>query len=104
LSGRYLILEDLIINENCDSVLDAIGLPDSKNFKHLEECELCGSKAIERVEILGAYDKPLFWECQDCDKLYLVKRRTATELLLAKAVGTWTSPLDWGKRDRSEFN
>ena len=102
--SRLLVLEDLIIHDNCDSILDSIGIKEERFYASIHECKYCGSNSIEKVEVLGASDKPLFWECQDCDSLYLVKSRTATELLLATAVGTWTSPLSWGKRKRSEFN
>ena len=34
-------------------------------------CPHCSNEDIQGVEILGAYDGPLFWECPECSERFL---------------------------------
>ena len=74
------------------------------NEKPIFWCKQCHGTDLEEVEVLGAGDRPLFWECQECDAMYLVYSRVRTELMLSKALGTWTNPNAWGRKSKSEFN
>lgn len=102
--SRLIMLEDLIVDMSQDSILDAMGVYDTCQHKDMVSCKQCKGTDFEEVEILGAGDTPLFWECQECDAMYLVHSRVRTELMLSKALGTWTDPNAWGIKDKSEFN
>lgn len=102
--SRLIMLEDLMVNMSEDSILDSIGVYDTCQHKDMISCKQCSGTDLEEVEVLGAGDRPLFWECQECDAMYLVYSRVRTELMLSKALGTWTDPNAWGRKDKSEFN
>lgn len=102
---RLVLLADLIVSDEADSLLDAIGVSSEACYKKSpKKCKLCGSDELEPLEVLGAIDKPLFWECQDCDYKYLIYSRSKTEKLLAPAYGCWTVQSAWGWKDKGEFN
>lgn len=48
-------------------------------------CYYCGSDDIVGVEILGALDEPLIWECGHCGEHMLKYDREKTKKLLDKA-------------------
>ena len=99
------MLEDLFIDEVRDSILDAIGVVGDAYYKNSpNQCQKCGSDNIEPLEVLGAGEEPLFWECQSCDYLHLLRSRIETEALLSPAYGFWTDPNAWGWKDKSDFN
>ena len=102
---RLILLCDIIVEPNADSVVDSIGIIGSSIYVLTpEECASCGSEEIEELEILGASNAPLLWECQDCDSKYLMYDKSETELLLTPALGLWTDPNAWGWKDKAEFN
>jgi len=105
-SERITLYKDLVISDIEDSLLDAIGVFGEACYKSRPGiCKLCHSKEIEPLEILGSpISRPLFWECQECDYKYLIYSRRKTERVLAIACSFWTSPLDWGYRDKKDFN
>ena len=77
---RLIMLNDLLIEEVKDSILDAIGVVGDAYYKKSPNtCKSCNSDDIRPLEILGAGNKPLFWECQTCDYLHLLKSRIETE-------------------------
>ena len=67
-------------------------------------CPNCFSKSIIGVEVMGAYDGTLLWECDDCEHTILRFKEDKTEKYLQSAKGFWTNPEDWGFVPRSEFN
>ena len=104
-ADRLIMLDDLFIDEVRDSILDAIGVIGDAYYKHSPRtCKSCNTKKIEPLEVLGAGDKPLFWECQSCDYLHLLRSRVETEALLSPAYGVWTDPNAWGWKDKVDFN
>ena len=47
--------------------MEKFGIVGSKNFPVIpEKCPYCESSAMHGIEILGAYDGDLLWECADC--------------------------------------
>ena len=104
---RLIMLSDLVVDDHADSILGSIGITEECYYPGSppEKCGECGSDSMEEVEILGTDAAvPLFWECQSCDKLYLMSHRIFTEEQLSKAHGTWTVPQDWERKDPSEYN
>jgi hypothetical protein len=102
---RLIMLNDLLINDVRDSILDAIGVVGDTYYKKSPKaCCSCNGEEIEPLEILGAGNEPLFWECQTCDYLHLLKSRIETEALLSPAFGVWTDPNAWGWKEKSDFN
>tara|TARA_Y100000593_G_scaffold6716_2_gene12695 strand:- start:31 stop:336 length:306 start_codon:yes stop_codon:yes gene_type:complete len=100
-----IILEDLIVDNQADSVVESIGVENDEPFAEMPaKCLHCKSRKMEAVEVLGAKDEPILWACLKCDALFLKFSRSETEVLLANAKGLWTSPLDWGFVERELFN
>jgi len=100
-----ILLEDLIVDNQADSVIDSIGVENEECFKDKpESCLHCKSRHMEAIEVLGAIDEPILWACLKCDALFLKFSRSKTEVLLANAKGLWTSPLDWGFKERNLFS
>ena len=100
-----IILEDLIVDNQADSVVESIGVENDEVFTEMPvKCLHCKSRDMEAIEVLGAMDEPILWACIKCDALFLKFSRSETEVLLASAKGLWTSPLDWGFKERDLFS
>ena len=100
-----IILEDLIVDNQADSVVESIGVENDEVFTEMPvKCLHCKSRDMEAIEVLGATDEPILWACLKCDALFLKFSRSETEVLLASAKGLWTSPLDWGFKERDLFS
>lgn len=77
-------------------ILDKFDIECSKTFRLKPElCPHCTSQDIEGVQILGAYDGELMWECAYCHKFLLKFTKRTTEKHLKKAqelsidIGNW---------------
>jgi len=100
-----ILLEDLIVDNQADSVVESIGVENEESFSDKPgRCLHCKSRDLEAIEVLGAIDEPILWACLKCDALFLKFSRSKTEVLLANAKGLWTSPLDWGFKERDLFS
>ena len=100
-----ILLEDLIVDNQADSVVESIGVNNDKYFKDKpKKCLHCKSRKLEAIEVVGAIEEPILWACLKCDALFLKFSRSETEVLLASAKGLWTSPLEWGFKDRDLFS
>ena len=100
-----ILLEDLIVDNQADSVVESIGVENEVYFEEKpKKCLHCNSRHMEAIEVLGATDEPILWACLKCDALFLKFPRSETEVLLASAKGLWTSPLEWGFKDRDLFS
>ena len=100
-----IILEDLVVNNQTDSIVESIGVENDKHFtKKPKKCCHCDSVEMKSIEVLGAIDEPILWGCLKCDALFLKFSRSKTEVLLANAIGLWTSPQDWGYLERDLFS
>jgi transcription elongation factor Elf1 len=68
------------------------------------KCPDCNSKKVVGVEIMGARNGVLLWECDNCDEMFLKYEVEETELQLQNAKDCWTNSNDWGYVPRSKFN
>ena len=100
-----ILLEDLIVDNQADSVVESIGVENEESFSDKpRRCLHCKSRDLEAIVVLGAIDEPILWACLKCDALFLKFSRSKTEVLLANAKGLWTSPLDGGFKERDLFS
>lgn len=104
-SLNMILLEDLIVDNQSDSLVESIGVENNESFeKRPKTCDYCKSAHMKAIEVLGAIDEPILWGCLKCDALFLKFSRSKTEVLLANAMGLWTNPQDWGYIERDLFN
>ena len=99
------MLDDVISPEGVlvDNLLE-LSDGDSISKSKPNKCKRCGGLVILGVEIMGAYDGILFWECDICENTILRFKRDLTEKYLQLAKGLWTNPSDWGYVPRKNFN
>ena len=83
---------------------DSLKNPQDIHKSRPKKCNRCKSSKILGVEIMGAYDGILFWECDICENTILRFKEELTEKYLQLAKGLWTNPSDWGYIPPSEFN
>ena len=106
-NNRLIMLEDVISEDGnlVENLLDD-SMEDSKDVHKTrpKKCTRCKSSKILGVEIMGAYDGILFWECDICENTILRFKEELTEKYLQLAKGLWTNPSDWGYIPPSEFN
>ena len=104
---RMVMLEDVICSKGnlVENLLDesAEGSDNAQKSKP-KKCIRCKSPEILGVEIIGAYDGILFWECDSCENTILRFKEELTESYLQLAKGLWTNPQDWGYVPPSKFN
>tara|TARA_R100000152_G_C6653277_1_gene94295 strand:- start:62 stop:385 length:324 start_codon:yes stop_codon:yes gene_type:complete len=70
----------------------------------IAHCHYCNGEDIVCLEVLGAGEDPLFWLCQDCGELHLMKGPRKTKLLLKQAFGSFTNPKTWGYNSSEDYN
>ena len=88
------LVEQLVHRKDLTCVFDSIP----------EVCPQCHSDEMHGIEIMGAKNGVLLWECKECLDVYLKYDKDRTEKELQGASEYWTNPTDWGYRPRSEFN
>ena len=59
------------------------------------ECYYCGSENIIGVEVIGAIDGPIIWECGHCKEHMLRFSRAKTERLLESAPQIDLTEKEW---------
>ena len=93
------VYEDLIEMPKARTFLGKIGVDGTKHWhKKIHHCRQCESSEIIPLQILGAHDEPLFWDCNNCGYTHLRFTKGYTEQLLKKASKLWSNPNDWGVR------
>jgi len=101
--SRLVMLEDLVETEG--RIVDKLEIKRSKVYKTKpSHCPSCKCKTMNGIEIMGGYDGVLFWECDDCEEMFLKFKEDETEEYLQLAKGVWTNPSDWGYIPRYKFN
>ena len=96
----FVLLNDITDREKGD-IIDKIGVEDNKSYKKRpERCPSCTKKAIAGLEIIGACDGNLIWQCLKCGDRFLKLSRTETLELLEDATSAWTNPNDWGEIEK----
>ena len=103
---RLVMLDDVISPEGnlVENLLELSNGDTSVSKKRPKKCPKCKSRNILGVEIMGAYDGILFWECDICEYTILRFKPEKTEEYLQLAKGVWTNPSDWGYVSKSKFN
>ena len=91
---RGNLVEQLVHKKDLTCVFDV--MPDV--------CPHCHSDEMHGIEIMGARNGVLLWECKECLDVYLKYDKDRTEKELQGASEYWTNPSDWGHCPRSEFN
>lgn len=67
-------------------IVDKFDIECTKTFRiKPDRCPYCTSRDVQGVEILGAYDGELMWECSYCHKFILKFTKRTTEKHLKKA-------------------
>ena len=59
------------------------------------ECYYCGCDDIIGIEIIGAIEGPIIWECKHCNEHMLRFTRTKTERLLQSAPEIDITQKEW---------
>ena len=104
LSTRMILVEDLV-DKVKGRLLDKIVKNQSLVYaKSPLACKECNSQDIVGVEIMGAENGILLWECETCNEMFLRYEAEITELELQKAKDYWTNPRDWGYVPKSKFS
>lgn len=79
-----------------EKILDKFDIDCAKAFrKKPKECPHCTCVDLHDVEILGAYDGSLLWECDYCHKFLLRFTRRTTEKHLQKAKDLLIDVSNW---------
>ena len=106
LDNKLIMLEDLVDELKGSFVTQLIKRRDlSVVFnKKPEVCPHCQSDEISGIEVMGAQDETLLWECTKCLCIYLKYDKVYTEKELETASVFWTNPKDWGHRPKSQYN
>ena len=99
------ICGDLVCFPEKKDMVSKVGILGTKHFiKKPNECPCCNSEAIMGIEVLGAKDGSLIWQCMKCDERYLRFNKIKTNKLLEEVKDTYTCPEDWGYLPVEEFN
>ena len=87
---------DLVIKHE-RTCLQSVGITkEDKVYKNKpEKCCKCECDKLVALEVLGASDEVLFWNCAECDHLHLKFSKAITESYLKKGEGLWSNPNDW---------
>lgn len=104
LSTRMVLVVDLVDKVEgklLDKLIDNQKLIYKDNPDH---CPKCHSDDVVGVEIMGAKNGVLLWECESCNEMFLKYTPDKTEIELQNAKYYWTNPSDWGYISRSKFN
>lgn len=106
---KLLATKMILVEELVDSIkgrlLDKIVKDQGSIYKKNPRfCPECDSKDVVGVEIMGARNEVLLWECEDCYEMFLKYEAEETELDLQEAKSYWTNKNDWGCIPRSKQN
>ena len=94
----------LVMLEDANEVVRALDTKNKISKVKPKHCDKCDCQDMLGVEVMGAYDGILFWECHQCESVVLRFQEKTTKKYLKLAKGVWTNPSDWGYVPRSKFN
>jgi len=90
------VIELVQVLKSTEDVLDALGVIDNKIFRETpKRCIHCECRKFDTLEIIGVYNKPLFYECIACGTLHLKYRKGWVIKRFKKLSGLYTNPDDW---------
>ena len=104
LPNRMILVEDLV-DKIKGRLLDRLVKNQVEIFRdNPTKCPSCGLEDIVGVEIMGAKDGVLLWECEGCYEMFLRYGADETEIELQGAKRCWTVSTSWGRIPRREYN
>ena len=99
------ICGDLVCFPDKEDMVSKIGIIGTKSFKSKpENCPCCNSETVMGIEVIGAEEGSLIWQCMKCDERYLRFSKIKTNQLLEEVRDTYTCPEDWGYTPRHNFS
>ena len=99
------ICGDLVCFPDKEDMVSKIGIIGTKSFKSKpENCPCCNSETVMGIEVIGAEEGSLIWQCMKCDERYLRFSKIRTNKLIESVKDTYTCPEDWGYLPSEEFN
>jgi len=98
------MIQDLVDNLRGWVVPKLVKGPYKTYSSRPEACPHCQSHEIIGIEIMGAREGILLWECEECQDKFLRFDKSSTEKELQVAKTFWTNPRDWGYCPKSQFN
>ena len=104
LKHRMVIVEDLVDKTNGNLVDKLVHVQDCCYEKKPKKCPVCMDNDITGIEIMGARNGILLWECEECSEMFLRYGVRETEKELQGAKEYWTNHRDWGYVPRRKFN
>tara|TARA_R100001530_G_scaffold128882_1_gene98847 strand:+ start:150 stop:482 length:333 start_codon:yes stop_codon:yes gene_type:complete len=106
LANKIIMLHDLVDKLNGEMIIQIVKNRDMETiFEHRPEvCPHCQAHDIIGIEVMGAEDHVLLWECDECHCVYLKFDKDVTEKELQDAKAYWTNPNDWGYCPKSKYN
>jgi hypothetical protein len=104
LSTRMVLVVDLV-DKVKGRLLDKLVHNQKQIYKdNPNHCPNCSCEDVVGVEIMGAKDGVLLWECEGCEEMFLKYTPDVTEIELQSAKYCWTNSTDWKYVPRSKFN
>ena len=83
-------------NYNLSEPFDKFNIKGTKFwYERPEKCPYCGYTDVTGVEILGAYEGDLFWECSNCEQFLLRFTVKTTKKHLKKIEDLHFNLEDW---------
>ena len=100
--GTLFVLLNDILDKEGSTILERIGVTPEKSYESKpKECPSCEKKSMADIEIIGAHESSLLWQCMACGGRFLKYSEKKTEQLLENATEAWTNPNDWGEVDKT---
>ena len=105
LQGIRMILVQDLVDVIKGRLIDKLVKKQDKCYNSSpSKCPDCNSKKVVGVEIMGARNGVLLWECEDCYEMFLKYEAEETEIELQDAKNCWTDPKSWGRVSRRKYN
>ena len=84
-------------------LLQKIGLSSRHVYHDVpNECYVCSGHSFSELSLLGIYNKPVFYECIECNALHLKYDQDWLEGQFIGLQNVWINPNDWDEDDPSE--
>ena len=82
--------QSLHSNDTPNEIFKKLDFRGTKRFKQVpESCNMCGSVEVIGIELIGAKEGVLYWECSLCREKYLKYTKVTTMKYLKIASELW---------------
>jgi len=87
-------------------LLQEIGLESNRVYRKVpNKCYVCSCDEFSYLSILGVYNKPLFYECEECGALHLKYKQSWIEVKMLALKDAYINPEDWkGEPPKGDYN